>query len=139
MRLRSAVATIAAAALVLPGAAASASGSVGSYEQVEWVRRAASNFVTAELRGDGAGMCSILTAPLRARSQHRTCAQRWSAKLARLRRLPRARALLRRDAHAIASATVIVHGDSAVIELPAPLMGGANRFLWTENCWMLAA
>src|ERR1700737_3774675 len=91
MRLRSAIATIAAAALVLPGAAASASGSVGSYEQVEWVRRAASNFVTAELRGDGARPCSILTAPLRARSQHRTCAQRWSAKLARLRRVPRAR------------------------------------------------
>jgi hypothetical protein len=30
-----------------------------------------------------------------------------------------------------------VHGDLASIELPAPLMGGPNRFVWTENCWML--
>jgi hypothetical protein len=34
---------------------------------------------------------------------------------------------------------VIVNGDIASIKLPAPLMGGSSRFLWTENCWMLKA
>jgi hypothetical protein len=32
---------------------------------------------------------------------------------------------------------VVVHGGVASIELPTPLMGGANRFVWSENCWML--
>ncbi len=32
---------------------------------------------------------------------------------------------------------MIVHGNVASIELPTPLMSGPNRFLWSENCWML--
>jgi hypothetical protein len=120
----------------VPPKAASAA-SAGSYEQVSWVRRAASNFVNDELRGDGAGACSILNAPLRATQHHRTCAQRWDSRLASLRRRPGARAQLRTDAKAIPSATVRVRGNTASIELPAPLIGGPNRFLWTENCWML--
>src|SRR5205807_3057553 len=38
----------------------------GTPEQIAWVRRAASKFVSAELRGDGAGACSVLVARLRA-------------------------------------------------------------------------
>lgn len=132
------------AAAVLPDAAVAASlpkaasaSSVGTYEQVAWVRRAASNFVGDELRRDGAGACSILNAPLRATQRHRTCAQRWDARLASLLREPGGRAQMRGEAHAIPSATVVVHGNTASIELPAPLIGGPNRFLWTENCWML--
>jgi hypothetical protein len=47
------------------------------------------------------------------------------------------RARLRSQRHAIPTAAVVVHGDVAWIELATPLMGGPNRFLWTENCWML--
>ncbi len=61
--------------------------------------------------------------------------------LGREARRPAARAAvpyrLRADARAIRSATVIVHGDTASIELPAPLMSGPNRLRWTEMCWML--
>jgi hypothetical protein len=42
-----------------------------------------------------------------------------------------------RQQYRIASAAVVVRGDVAWIELPTPLMSGQNRFLWTENCWML--
>jgi hypothetical protein len=34
---------------------------------------------------------------------------------------------------------LVVHGNVASIELSAPLLRGANRFVWTENCWMLGA
>ena len=136
MRVRSVIAMLAAVAAVLPTSALGASSS-GSYEQIAWVRRAASNFVGDELRGDGASACSILNAPLRATQRHRTCAQRWDARLARLLREPGARGRLRRDARTIPSASVVVHGNTAYISLPASLMGGSNRFLWTENCWML--
>jgi hypothetical protein len=136
MRLRSAIAMLAAMAAVVPTAAFGAS-SRGTYEQIAWVRRAASNFVGDELRGDGAGACSILNAPLRATQGRRTCAQRWDARLARLLREPGARGRLRTDARTIPSASVVVRGNSASINLPAPLMGGSNRFVWTENCWML--
>ena len=112
--------------------------SVGTPEQVAWVRRAAGNFVTAELAANGAGACSILAAPLRAESHHRTCAQRWDAKLAAMLRRPGTRSQLRRERGAIASARVLVRGDGASIELPAPLLDSANRFVWSENCWMLA-
>jgi hypothetical protein len=125
-----------ASALVLPASAFGAH-SVGSRTQIDWVRRAATNFVVAELSGNGAGACAILTAPLRTTQHHRTCAQRWNAKLATLLRRPGARARLQAEKHAIASATVIVHSYDASIELPTPLIGGPNRFLWTENCWML--
>lgn len=123
-------------ALALP-AGAQAAHSVGSYEQVEWVRRAATNFVRAELAGNGAGACAILNAPLRATEHARTCEQRWNAKLSKLLREPGARARLRAQRRAIGSAIVIVHGNAASLELSTSLMGGPNRFVWTENCWML--
>ena len=132
-----------ACALAAPSAAAmaptaSAATSVGSRGQIAWVRSSASRFLGDELSGDGAGACSILYAPLQAGEHHRTCAQRWDAKLARLRHEPAARAQLHADAAAIASATVIVHGNSASIALPAPLLSATeNTFLWTSNCWML--
>ena len=124
-------------AAVLP-ASAFGERSVGTGEQVAWVRRAASNFVTAELAGNGAGVCGILNAPLRATEHGRTCEQRWNAKLATLLREPGGRARLRSEQHAIGSAAVIVHGNVAALELASPLTnGGPNRFVWSENCWML--
>ncbi|MGO9320317.1 MAG: hypothetical protein ACLQBY_05895 [Solirubrobacteraceae bacterium] len=143
MSLRSTIAMLAcAAALGAPGAllapsAASAAHSVGTREQVDWVRRAATNFVTAELAGDGAGACGILDVSLRGTEHHRTCAQRWDARLASMLHEPGGRARLRAQKRAIATSAVLVHGNDATIELPTPLMGGSNRFLWTENCWML--
>jgi hypothetical protein len=137
MSFRSAIAVLAGvAAVALPPSAVGAS-SVGSYEQVAWVRRAASSFVGDELRGDGAGACSILNAPLRATQRHSTCAQRWNARLRTLLRERGGRARLRAEARAIPSARVVVHGDTASIALPDSLLSGASRFLWTENCWML--
>jgi hypothetical protein len=127
---------VCAAALALP-AGAQAAHSVGSSEQVAWVRRAATNFVSAELAGNGAGACGVLNAPLRATEHGRTCEQRWNAKLSKLLREPGARAQLRAQKRAIDSTIVIVHGNVASLELSTPLMGGASRFVWTENCWML--
>jgi len=127
---------VCAAALVLP-ASALGTHSVGTREQIAWVRRAANNFVTAELAGNGANACGILNAPLRATQHGRTCEQRWDAKLASLLREPGAHKRLRAQQRAIPSAVVIVRGDVATLELATPLMGGPNRFLWTENCWML--
>ncbi|MFI4993580.1 MAG: hypothetical protein ACHQCH_08205 [Solirubrobacterales bacterium] len=127
---------VCASALVLPVSAFGAH-SVGSREQIAWVRRAASNFVTAELSGNGASACGILNAPLRATRHNRTCAQRWNAKLSKLLREPQGRARLRAQRRAIGSAVVIVHGYVASLDLPTPLMSGPNHFLWTENCWML--
>jgi hypothetical protein len=124
------------AALIAPAGALGAP-SVGTREQIAWVRRAANNFVTAELSGNAAGACAILNAPLKTTIQHRTCAQRWSARLAALKHDPSARARLHAQQHAIPSAVVIVHGNVATLGLSTPLMSGANRFLWTENCWML--
>jgi hypothetical protein len=137
MSVRSAIAALAGALILLLPAGALASGSVGSYEQVNWVRRAASNFVGDELRGDGAAACSILNAPLRASQGRATCQQRWNARLATLLRRHAARAMLRAQARAIPAARVVVHGDTAWIYLPSPLLSGSSRFLWTENCWML--
>jgi hypothetical protein len=139
MSARSTIAMLAAAsALAAPAAAsASESNSVGTHEQIAWVRRAATNFVTAELARNASSACAILNAPMRTTLRHRTCEQRWSARLAKLLREPGARARLRGELHAIAHATVIVHGTQATIGLPAPLIAGPNRFLWTENCWML--
>jgi hypothetical protein len=128
---------LACAATLIPPAGALAANSVGAPEQIAWVRRAASNFLAAELSGNGAGACAILNAPLRTARHHRTCAQRWNAKLAKLLRNPHSRAQLHTLQRAIPSATVIVHDYTASIDLPTPLMHGPNRFLWTENCWML--
>lgn len=127
---------VCAAALALP-AGAQAAHSVGSGEQIAWVRRAARNFVSAELAGNGAGACGVLNAPLRATEHGRTCEQRWNAKLSKLLREPGARAQLRAQKREIGWAIVIVHGNVASLELSTPLMGEANRFVWTENCWML--
>jgi len=134
---RTLAALVCAAALLAPASALAQRYSVGTREQIAWVRRAASNFVTAELAGNGANACAILNAPLRATRHGRTCAQRWNAKLAKLLREPGGRARLRAQEHAIPSTAVIVHGNVATLELATPLMGGPNRFLWTENCWML--
>jgi hypothetical protein len=57
--------------------------------------------------------------------------------LAKLLHTRAGREHLRSQGRGIASAAVIVRGDVAWIELPTPLMSGQNRFLWTENCWML--
>ena len=137
MTLRRIIAALACAAALIPPASAAAAGSVGTSEQIAWVRRAASNFVAAELSGNGAGACAILNAPVRATQHRRTCAQRWDAKLSKLLREPHSRAHLHTLLRAIPSATVIVHGYVASINLPTPLVHGPNRFLWTENCWML--
>jgi len=143
MSLRRAFATLAcSAALGAPGAllapaGAAAAHSVGTPEQIAWVRRAATNYVTAELAGNGAGACGILDASLRGTEHHRTCAQRLDAHLASLLREPGGRARLRAQKRAIASSAVLVHGNVATIELPTPLMGSSSRFVWSENCWML--
>jgi hypothetical protein len=120
-------------------ASASSAHSGGTPGQIAWVRSAATRFVTAELADDGAGACAILNAPLRGADHGRTCTQRWNAKLTDLLRETGARARLRAQRHAISSAVVVVHGNWATIALPAPLMSdAANRFRWSENCWMLA-
>jgi len=132
-------ALLCALAVLVPAAVAAAypEHSVGTPEQIAWVRRAAGNFVSAELSGNGAGACAILNAPLRATRGHRTCEQRWNARLAGMLHTHGERAHLRAEQRAIASARVVVHGNIASIELPAPLIAGPNHFLWTEMCWML--
>jgi hypothetical protein len=140
MSSRQAIATLTCALALLPAAAttgAYSERSVGSPEQIAWVRRAAGNFVAAELSGNGAGACAVLNVPLRATEHHRACQQRWNARLGRLLHKRGARSRLRVEQRAIARARVVVRGDLASIELPAPLLNGPNRFLWTENCWML--
>jgi hypothetical protein len=135
MGSRSFIAVLACAVTLVASASASAAYSSGTPGQVAWVRRSASNFVAAELARNGSGVCSIINAPLRGRA----CAQRWNAKLAKLLREPGGRAGLQAERRTIPSAAVVVHGNIATIGLPAPLTGsGANRFLWTESCWMLA-
>jgi hypothetical protein len=118
-------------------AAAERARSVGSPEQIAWVRRAAGNFLAAELAGNGAGACGVLAATLRAQSGGASCAAHWDARLRRILAVPSARAGLRADRRALASATVVVRGRSASIALPAPLLGDRSRFAWTEMCWML--
>jgi hypothetical protein len=138
MALTRGIATLSCAALLALPASAPAAQSAGSSAQIAWVRQAAHNFVAAELAGNGAGACARLTAAQRASEHGRTCAQRWDAKLTKLLREPAGRADLRKDAHAIPSAVVLVRGNTASIELPTPLVGGnQSQLLWTENCWML--
>jgi hypothetical protein len=128
-----------ALALLPATAGAYAERSVGSAEQIAWVRRAAQRFVTAELAAHGSQVCGILSAPLRATVHGRTCERRWRTRLTRLLSVRGARSRLRSEQRAATSARVVVHGNVAYIELPAPLLGGPNRFLWTENCWMLVS
>ncbi len=137
MSVRRCVAGLVYAAVLLPSTSASAAHSTGTPEQVAWVRRAATNFVSAELTGNGASACGILNAPLRATQHHRTCAQRWNAKLAVLLHEPGGRARLQAQKHAIPSAAVVVHGNIASLELTTPLMNSSNQMVWSENCWMV--
>ena len=129
-----------AALLALPASASAASAphSTGGAQQIAAVRGAAGNFVAAELAGNGAGACAHLTAAQRATEHGRTCAQRWDAKLTKLLREPGERAGLRKDAHAIGTAAVLVRGNIASIDLPTPFLGGdESRLVWTESCWMV--
>ena len=124
---------------LLAALAASAPPARASSEQVAWVRRAAGNFVRAELDGSGANACGVLEASLRTTRRGRSCAERWDARIAELLRAPGARARLRAQLRQIASASVTVHGRVASLELATPLTSGPNRFVWSENCWMLAS
>lgn len=140
VRLPAAVAALlTVGALLVPVATAAAYSerSVGTPQQIAWVRRAAHRFVSAELAANGSEACAVLNAPLRARTRGRTCEQRWKARLASMLRKGRVRSRLRSELRAVSSARVVVRGNVATIELPAPLLHGPNRFLWTENCWML--
>jgi len=111
--------------------------SVGSAEQIAWVRRAAHRFVIAELAANGSEACAVLNARLRATLRGRSCAQRWNARLASMLRENGMRVRLRSELPAVAAARVVVRGNVASIELPTPLVHGPNRFVWTENCWIL--
>jgi hypothetical protein len=137
MRLRHTFLLLFCLAMLAPAASAFAAHSKGTPEQIAWVRRAATNFVNDELAGNGEGACGILNAPLRATHRGHTCAQRLDARLAKIMHEPGGRAHLRAQRHEIASAIVIVHGNTASLGVQTPLLNGANHFLWTENCWML--
>ena len=137
MKARRAVLLLAFSASLLAPASSLGAHSVGTAEQIAWVRRAATNFVNDELAGNGAGACAILNAPLRATRNHRTCEQRWDARLKHMLRSPAKRRLLRAERRQIARAAVVVHGNVASLGLKTPLFNGPNRFLWTEMCWML--
>jgi hypothetical protein len=137
MGVHRSLAVLVCAAVLLPSTSAIAAHSTGSPGQIAWVRRAATNFLTAELSGNGAEACGILNAPLRATQHHRTCAQRWNAKLAALLHEPGGRTRLQAQKRAIPSAAVVVHGNIASLELGTPLMGGSNQMVWSENCWMV--
>lgn len=137
MSLRSALAVLVCTAALVTPVSAFAAYSVGSHEQVAWVRRSATRFVTAELTRNGAEACAVLNAPLRATQHGRTCEQRWDAKLAELLREPGSRMRLRAQRREIASAAVIVHGNTASLGLATPLMSGSSQFTWSESCWML--
>jgi hypothetical protein len=135
MSLRGILAVLVCVSALAVPASALGAHSVGTAEQIAWVRKSATRFVTAELTDDGSEACAVLGAPLRAAEHGRTCEQRWGRKLAKL--APAVRAKLRSQKHEIASAIVVVRGDYASLELPSELMSGPNRFYWTENCWML--
>jgi hypothetical protein len=137
MRLPRLIALPIACAALLAPASALAAHSVGTQEQIAWVRRAATNFVNDELAHNGAGACGILNAPLRANQHGRTCAQRLDGRIATIMKEPGGPARLRAQRRAIASAVVVVHGNTASLALSTPLLNGTNHFLWTENCWML--
>lgn len=138
MNLRRAVLGILLFAVTLIAPASALAGdSTGTPEQIAWVRRAATNFVTAELTGNAAGACAILNAPLRATRGHRTCEQRWKVRLATVLGTPAARARMRAQRREIATSAVVVRGRVASLSLKTPLINGPNHFLWTEMCWML--
>ncbi len=137
MSARRLVALLAFSASLLAPASSLGARSVGTPEQIAWVRRAATNFVNDELAGNGAGACGILNAPLRATRDHRTCEQRWDARLKSILSSAAGRRQLRAQRRAITAAAVVVHGDHASLGVKTPLFEGPNHFLFTENCWML--
>ena len=140
VRLRAvvALAVLAGAMLASVGNAQASSGpSVGSPEQIAWVRHAADRFVGAELTKNAAEACAVLNAPMRATVHGSSCEQRWKARLSKLLREPGERTRLRSERRAVASGRVVVSGHTASIDLPEPLLQGPNRFRFTENCWML--
>jgi len=132
-----AVGALACAVWLSPASAHAAYSSSSEHEQIAWVRSAASDFVSAELAGNGAGACAKLTARERASSHGRTCEQRWDARLAHMLHEHGERARLRTQLHQIAKAAVDVHGDVATLALSSPLLGNTDRLRWTENCWMI--
>ena len=112
---------------LLPGGAiAYSERSVGTPEQVAWVRHAAERFVGAELQGNAPEACAVLNAPLRATRHGRTCEQRLSARIAAARREHGMWASLRAERRAATSARVVVTGNVASIELPEPLLHQAE-------------
>jgi hypothetical protein len=135
MSLRGILAVLVCVSALAVPASALGAHSAGTAEQIAWVRKSATRFVTAELTDNGSEACAVLGSPLRAAEHGRTCEQRWDRRLAKL--APTVRAKLRSQKHEIASAIVVVRGDHASLELPSELMSGPNRFYWTENCWML--
>lgn len=140
LRLRPAFAIVALAAATLVSvgdARASSEHSVGSPEQIAWVRHAADRFVGAELTKNAAEACAVLNAPMRATVHGSSCEQRWKVRLSKLLREPGERTRLRSERRAVASGQVVVSGHTASIDLPEPLLQGPNRFRFTENCWML--
>jgi hypothetical protein len=140
MSVRSITAAAACAvAVALPAAApaAQAAQSTGTGEQISWVRRAATRFVTAELTVNGGEGCAVQTAKRRGTVDGRTCEERFDTRARKLLRTRGMRSRLRAERRAIATATVLVDGNDATIELPQPLLDGSNHLLWTESCWML--
>jgi hypothetical protein len=131
LRMPSALLTGIVAAVALSPAAGAYS--TGTPAQIAWVRRAAGNFIAAELQRDGAAACGVLDARLRGQD----CTRRWNARLTALLRRPGAREALRAEHRAVSSATVEVTGKHATIDLPHPLYDGASRLTWTEMCWMV--
>ncbi len=124
------IAGVLAALALAPAAGAH---STGTPAQIAWVRRAAGNFISAELQRNGAAACAVLDARLRGHD----CARRWDSRLTALLRRHGAREVLRADSRAVSSATVLVTGAHATIDLPHPLYEGASRLAWTEMCWMV--
>jgi hypothetical protein len=112
---------------------AAAAHSTGTPSQIAWVRRASGNFLAAELKGDGAAACGVLDARLRGHD----CARHWNSRLAAMLHRPGARQALQADRRAVSSATVLVTGGHATIDLPHPLYGGVSRLAWNEMCWMV--
>lgn len=124
------------ACLALTGLAAPA-GAASDASQIAWVRQSAGEFIAAELAGNGAAACGRLTAAMRATRNHRTCQQRWDARLRGVLREEGERARLRAQQRALRTATITIHGDWASIALPTPLLGSTSELQWTENCWMV--
>jgi hypothetical protein len=133
MRRRAASLSLAALLAALALTATASAHSTGTPEQISWVRRAATNFIAAELGRSGSGACAVLEARLRGGD----CQAHWNGRLQAMMSHSSVRAGLRADRHAVATAAVHVHGNTATIELPSPLLAGESRFVWTEMCWML--